>query len=74
MLVLLLNAIVRHISIIGAKLKKLLPENASDKVEDLEDHYERLLQMRVSFFGGSGMSECIPIFCGLGYAEYDTGD
>lgn len=39
--------LIRHISIIGAKLKKLLPEGSVDKLEDLEDHYERALQMRV---------------------------
>ena len=36
-----------HISILGAKLKKMIPEGGGDKLEDLEDNYERLLQMRV---------------------------
>ena len=36
-----------HISILGAKLKQMIPEGSGDKLEDLEDNYERLLQMRV---------------------------
>jgi len=36
-----------HISILGAKLKQAMPENQSARLEDLEDHYERALQMRV---------------------------
>jgi|TARA_B100000282_G_C31724331_1_gene487628 predicted RNase H-like nuclease (RuvC/YqgF family) len=36
-----------HISILGAKLKQAMPETQSARLEDLEDHYERALQMRV---------------------------
>lgn len=39
-----------HISILGAKLKNMIPEGSGDKLEDLEDNYERLLQMRVGHF------------------------
>ena len=35
-----------HISILGAKLRKLAPQQ-SDNIESLEDYYERALQMRV---------------------------
>ena len=39
--------IAGHISILGAKLKQAMPETQTAKLEDLEDHYERALQMRV---------------------------
>ena len=51
----------RHISIIGAKLKKMLPEGTVDKIEDLEDHYERALQMRVCVFPVKNMCQVLIV-------------